>query len=69
MKFLTDILTEKDNATFCLIKCIAASGTLTYLGCAVTHVVINHAFDYTAFGTGLGAIMGGGGLGVLMKDK
>ena len=69
MKFIRDLLTEPNNETYCLLKTIAASGTMVFFGCSIVHVVTNHAFSFTDFGVGLGSIMAGAGGGMLMiKD-
>jgi len=66
-KFLHDILTEPDNETYCIIKAMAAVGTFAFIGLGITHIVLNHTFDFMGFGTGLGALMAGAGGGALMK--
>jgi len=68
-KFFMDLLTEKDNQTFCAFKTIIFGGSLVFIGCAIAHVIINHTFDAQAFGIGIGALAGGGGVGVMTKDK
>jgi len=66
-KFLHDILTEPDNETYCIIKAMAAVGTFAFIGLGITHIVLNHTFDFMGFGTGLGAIMGSAGVGAGFK--
>jgi hypothetical protein len=66
-KVLKDWFTEPDGKSYCLVKAIAGSGALVYFSATMIHVYINHAFDYQAFGIGLGAIMGGAGAGLMMK--
>ena len=66
-KFLHDILTEPNNETYCIIKTMAAIGTFAFIGLGITHIVLNHTFDFMGFGTGLGALMAGAGGGALMK--
>lgn len=69
-QFISDLFTEPDNHTWCLIKVSTALGVLTFLGCSIVHVMVNKTFDYQAFGIGFGAIVGlcGGGL-MLKKDS
>ena len=67
MKILKDWLTEPDNNTYCLVKAIAASGTLVFFWCSVIHVIANHVFSFTDFGIGLGSIMAGAGGGLYLK--
>ena len=67
MKAFHDWFTEPDNKTYCLVKAIAASGTLVFFVCSVIHVTTNHAFSFTDFGLGLGSIMAGAGGALMMK--
>jgi len=66
-KFIHDILTEPDNETYCIIKTMAALGTFSFIGLGIAHLILNHAFDFLGFGTGLGAIMGSAGVGAHFK--
>jgi len=66
-KFLHDILTEPNNETYCIIKTLAAVGTFAFIVLGITHIVLNHTFDFMGFGTGLGAIMGSAGVGAGFK--
>jgi len=66
-KFLHDILTEPDNETFCIIKTMAAVGTFAFIALGITHIILNHTFDFMGFGTGLGALMGSAGVGAKLK--
>ena len=65
--FLSDLFTEPNNYTWCLVKVSTGAGVLTFLGCAVVHVVANKTFDYQAFGIGFGAIVGLCSGGMFMK--
>lgn len=67
MSVLHDWLTEPNNETYCLVKAIAASGTLVFFGCSITNVVTGHVFSFTDFGVGLGSIMAGAGGGLMLK--
>lgn len=67
MKVFHDWFTEPDNKTYCLVKAIAASGTLVFFVCSVIHVTTNHTFSFTDFGLGLGSIMAGAGGALMMK--
>jgi len=66
-KFIHDILTEPDNETYCIIKIMAAVGTFAFIALGITHIVLNHTFDFMGFGTGLGALMGSAGVGAKFK--
>ena len=67
VKILKDWFTEPNNETYCLVKAIAASGTLVFFWCSVVHVISNHTFSFTDFGIGLGSIMAGAGGGLYLK--
>ena len=67
MKVIHDWFTEPDNKTYCLVKAIAASGTLVFFVCSIIHVTNNHTFSFTDFGLGLGSIMAGAGGALMMK--
>lgn len=66
-KFFHDLLTEPDNETYCIIKTLSAVGGLSFIGLGLTHVIINHNFDFVGFGTGMGAIVGAAGIGAGIK--
>lgn len=66
-QFLTNLFTEPDNQTWCIVKVLVALGTFTFLGLAIIHVVHNHSFDPQAFGVGFGALLAGGGGSLMMK--
>lgn len=66
-KLIHDWFTEPDEKTYCLVKAIAASGSLVFFACSLIHVIHNKSFDFTAFGLGLGSIMTGAGAGLMMK--
>jgi hypothetical protein len=67
--FLRHIFTGKDNATIDIARVLLASGVLSFIGFAGWHVVGNHAFDPMAYGTGFGALLGGGCAGIGLKGK
>ncbi len=67
MKFLKDLFTEPDNATWCLVKIMAGSGIFVFLACSLMHVYLNKTFDYLAFGGGIAALIGGSGIGMSLK--
>lgn len=66
-KILKDWFTEPNNQTYCLIKALSACGALTFLGCAIVHVLANKTFDYQAFGLGFASILMGAGGGMYAK--
>ena len=69
--FTRSLLTEDDaDKVWCPVRLLFVAGTLVYLGLAiVTVAVLKTPFDYLAFGTGFGGIMGGSGAALFMKAK
>ena len=69
MKIIKDILTGVDGVTYDNVRVYMFLGVLTYLGCTVYHLWDDNAFDFIAFGTGLAAMLAGGGAGIGFKAK
>ncbi len=69
MKWLKDILTERDNETAELSAVLAFLTVLVFLGLAVWKMWQTKQFDPISYGTGASAIIGGGGLSRLFKGK
>jgi hypothetical protein len=69
--FFKMLLTEDDaNSIWSLPHVGLAIGIVSFVTLAAWHVIGNHAaFDPTAYGTGFGVILGGGGAGILMNGK
>lgn len=65
--FLIHCFTGKDNQTFDIGRLLWATGVIVFLVYGGWHVIRNHQFDPLAFGSGLGAALAGGGLGVGFK--
>lgn len=61
-KFFTDILTQNDNRTWCIGRVSLFMGTLSFIAIGFIHAIMNHAMDFSAFGMGLGALIGGSGV-------
>ena len=57
-------LTERDNATYCVLRLVIALGVLVFLALAVANW---RHFDPQAFGLGFGAVAGAGGAGLGFK--
>lgn len=58
MKFLSNILTGKDNATYDISRVSGALGVLTFLGLETFQVVHRGtSFDMQAFGIGFGTVV------------
>lgn len=67
LKFLRQIFTEPDNKTFCMVKVLAAVGSVQYLGLSVASYVQHATFDPQAYAVGLGALLGGVGVALGLK--
>jgi hypothetical protein len=69
MKWLKDILTEKDNETFEFSALLAFLSVLVFIGLSVWKMWTIKQFDPISYGTGASAIIGGGGLSRLFKGR
>ena len=69
MKWLKDILTEKDCQTYEWSALLGFLMVLGFVGMAAYHVWKNHTFDPVAYGTGGASLLGGGGLSRFLKGK
>ena len=69
-RFISNVLTETDNKTFCPIRIIATIGCVQYLGLTLAHYIQHTVWDPQAFAIGLGALVGGTGVALgLKKDS
>lgn len=62
MKFLQDILTEDDGKTYCIARISVLLGVLTLCLIGVINIYHGLIVDFSQFGIGFGAILGGGGV-------
>ena len=69
MKWLKDILTERDGETFELSAVLAAFTVVGFIAMSVWKMWQTRQFDPVSYGTGASAIIGGGGLSRLFKGK
>lgn len=69
MKWLRDIVTGVDGVTHDIVRWAAALGSLNAIGLAA-YDVIGHAahFDFQSYGIGMGAMLGGVGAALKMKQ-
>lgn len=70
-ELLSNIFTEPDNATFCIVK-IGAGLTVVYAlaVAAYHHIYLKEAFVIQDFGLGMGAVFAGVGVALgLKKDS
>ena len=66
-KFLTAVLTGKDNLTYDVARVLLFFGGVVFLFCSVIAVLKTAQFDMEKFGYGLGSLLGGGGIGIGAK--
>jgi hypothetical protein len=64
---LKSLLTGKDNLTWDVARVLLFFGGIVFLGCTVLSVLKSAQFDMEKFGYGLGALLGGGGVGIGAK--
>jgi hypothetical protein len=68
-QFFKDILTAKDGESFDVGRALLVFGVLAFIGLACYSIMKGNPFDALGFGGGLGAILGGGGVGIGMKSN
>lgn len=66
-KFIKDILTERDGMTYDINRTVLLSSFISYVSFTAWHIHQGGSFDYTAWGTGLAAILGAGGAAIGFK--
>jgi hypothetical protein len=64
MNALAALLTEKDNATPCIVRISAALGVLVFLGLAILNAA---RFSPAEFGGGFGAVLAAAGAALRLK--
>ena len=67
MKFLRDILTEKDGLTYCLVRVTALFSSITGLGLTGWSVFKTGAFDFKAFCEGVAVMLAATGAAIGVK--
>lgn len=65
--FLRSLLTGKDKLTWDVARVLLFFGGIVFLACTVISVLKTAQFDMEKFGYGLGALLGGGGMGIGAK--
>ncbi len=65
--FYKNILTGKDNATYDISRVMLGLSTITFLGISIFAVIQGQIWHPMEFGTGLSAILAGGGAGIGLK--
>lgn len=66
-KYLKQLFTEPDNATFCPVRLVAFLGAMQYLALSVANYVQHHIFDPQGYAIGFGALVGGVGVALGLK--
>jgi hypothetical protein len=65
--FLRQCFTGKDNQTIDIARILWALAVLGFIVFAGIHVMVNHQFDPSSYGVGLGSALAGGGIGIGAK--
>jgi len=61
-QFFLDILTEDDNKTFCLARSCTLMASITFCAVGFLHIFKGLPVNFSDFGIGFGALLGGGGV-------
>lgn len=67
--FLTNVFTGKDNQTHDIGRVLWFIGVVAFIGFSAFRVYTKGEFDAIGYGTGLGGLLAGGGLGINLKAK
>lgn len=68
-KIIKDSITGVNGEDFDVGRILWAIGCLSYIVYAGWHLFFNHNFNPLDYGTGLGALLAGGGAGLGFKSK
>ncbi len=69
LSFLKDILTARDGESYDVGRVLWAIGAVAFIALTAYAVYRGGAFDPLNWGTGYGAILGGGGAGIRLKAQ
>jgi hypothetical protein len=61
-RFIVDLFTEDDNNTWCIARVSAFISVISFIGLGIAHVIINHQFQPSEYGVGIGSLLGGAGV-------
>lgn len=61
-RFFVDLFTEDDNNTWCIARVSAFISVISFIALGIVHVVINHQFQPSEYGVGIGSLLGGAGV-------
>jgi hypothetical protein len=61
-RFILDLFTEDDNQTWCIARVSAFTALVSFIGMGIAHVVMNHQFQPSEYGVGIGSLLGGAGV-------
>lgn len=67
--FLKELFVGEDTDKSDLGSILWALGAVVYLVLSIITVCQGHPFEYINFGTGLAAVLAGGGLGAMLKKS
>ncbi|WP_422930157.1 amino acid ABC transporter substrate-binding protein [Singulisphaera sp. PoT] len=69
MAFLKDLVTGVDGESFDVGRVLWVASVLAFMGLSAYSLYRGGAFDALGWGTGYGAMLGGGGAGIGLKRK
>ena len=61
-RFVIDLFTEDDNHTWCIARVSAFLSLCSFIGLGIAHVYMNHQFQPSEYGVGIGSVLGGAGV-------
>ncbi len=67
-KFITDLVTENDNQTFCIARIGFVIALFSFIGLAVYHMYLSHTIVLTEYSSGIMQILSGGGVIIGAKN-
>jgi hypothetical protein len=62
------LLTEKDNATYCIMRLSLLLSVLVGLGLAIYSTIYQVPFDLESYGIGVAGLLSGAGLSIKLKS-
>lgn len=69
-KWIDDALTETNNHTYDIVRILALTGAVQYLGLNLYEVIhMSKDFDMLNFGIGLGSVFAGVGVALKLKPE
>lgn len=66
-EFLKHCLTGRDNESYDIARVLLCAGAMTYIAISIYVAIRSGQFEPDKYGSGLGWILGGGGIGIGAK--